>query len=49
MKLIKIAVDERIKQLKRQINTQFNPMIKQILEDEIKALEIEYQTLQQKK
>lgn len=49
MKLIKIAVDERVKQLTRQMNSQPNPLIKEILAKEIADLKLEEATLHAKK
>lgn len=38
MNIIETAIDERKKQLMRQANASKNPLIKQIIEDEIKQL-----------
>ena len=45
MKLIKIAVDERVKQLTRKANTETNPMIMKIIETEIAELKAEFDAL----
>jgi len=42
MNLLKAAVETRMAQLKRQANTTPNPMIKQIVEQEQKDLENQY-------
>lgn len=45
MNLVKIAVDERIKQLTRKMNGETNTMIKEIIAKEIELLKKEFDSI----
>lgn len=49
MKLIKTAIDERVKQLTRKMNSEPNQMIKEIIQTEISELRKEEAALAAKK
>jgi len=49
MKLIKIAIDERVKQLTRKMNSEPNQMIKEIIQTEISELRKEEAAIVAKK
>lgn len=48
MKLLQIAYEERLKQLKRKQASEKNEMIKEIIETEIKSLNTEWEQTKQK-
>ena len=48
MNLVKVAVEERTKQLTRKMNSETNPMIKEIISKEIELLKKEWESIPKK-